>query len=44
MLTPDTDKLESKKKQAFYREHLKEKGVEVADACMETLSLLDTID
>ena len=44
VLTPDTDKFESKKKQAFYREHLKEKGVEVADACMETLSLLDTID
>jgi len=43
VLTPDTDDFESKKNTKFYMEHLKEKGIEVADACIETLKLLDRI-
>lgn len=43
VLTPDTDDYESEKNQSFYLEHLKGKWVEVADACIETLKLLDEI-
>ncbi len=43
VLTPDTDEFESKENQKFYLEHLKGKWIEVADACIETLELLDTI-
>jgi len=41
VLTPDTDDFELEEKQKFYLEHLKGKWVEVADACIETLKLLD---
>lgn len=43
VLTPDTDHFSNPEKQAFYLEHLKQKGEEVADACIETLQLLDTL-
>lgn len=43
VLTPDTDEFESEENTVFYLEHLREKGVEVANACIETLTLLDTI-
>ena len=43
ILTPDTDHFENPEKQAFYLEHLKQKWEEVADACLETLALHDSI-
>lgn len=43
VLTPDTDEFESEKNKAFYLEHLKVKGIEVADSCMETLELFETL-
>lgn len=43
VLTPDTDEFESEKNKTFYLEHLKWKGQEVADACIETLQLHDTL-
>lgn len=43
VLTPDTDDYESEKNQKFYLEHLKGKWEEVADACIETLDLLDNL-
>lgn len=43
VLTPDTENFEDSKNQAFYLEHLKQKWKEVADACIETLALHDSI-
>ena len=43
VLTPDTDHFSNPEKQEFYLEHLKQKWIEVADACIETLALHDTI-
>jgi 6,7-dimethyl-8-ribityllumazine synthase len=39
VLTPDTDHFHNPEKQAFYLEHLKEKGREVADAYIETMGV-----
>ena len=43
VLTPDTDTFESEENQKFYKEHLKIKWGEVAEACIETLDLLETL-
>lgn len=43
ILTPDTDDFESDKNIKFYAEHLKLKWVEVADACIETLGILENL-
>lgn len=43
ILTPDTDYFESEQNKKFYKEHLKLKGTEVADACIETLKLHDSL-
>ena len=43
VLTPVEIDMKSEKDVSFYLEHLKGKGTEVADACMETLAVFDTI-
>ena len=43
VLTPVSIDMENKKDVEFYLEHLKGKGTEVADACMETLAVFDAI-
>lgn len=44
VLTPDTDHFYNPEKQSFYLEHLKEKGREVADACIETMQVYKSLD
>jgi 6,7-dimethyl-8-ribityllumazine synthase len=44
ILTPDTDEFESPKNKKFYLEHLKWKWIEVADACIETLNIHESLD
>ncbi|MCH8518685.1 6,7-dimethyl-8-ribityllumazine synthase [Candidatus Gracilibacteria bacterium] len=43
VLTPDTDHFHNPEKQAFYLEHLKEKGREVADAYIETMEVYKSL-
>jgi 6,7-dimethyl-8-ribityllumazine synthase len=43
VLTPVNIDMKSEKDVNFYLEHLKWKGTEVADACMETLAVFDNI-
>lgn len=43
VLTPVEIDMKSDKDVSFYLEHLKGKWTEVADACMETLAVLDSI-
>ncbi len=43
VLTPVSIDMENKKQRDFYLEHLKWKGTEVADACIETLEMLSNI-
>lgn len=43
VLTPVSIDMENKKEVKFYLEHLKGKGKEVAEACIETLEVLENI-